>query len=271
MTVVNGLAGKVTSWSGYTALIGTLAKPLGITLDMQGGNSDKTGFGSSGVIVKANNPTLRSYLARIQGYFLNAGPVNGSTGLITFASGFVAHAHAFTLEITWDEEQYAVFNGSGVDDWSYAPLLASWRGTWTTYLDSDTAFSDIDGATDSSAAATFKLFENTVDDTLAGNIIVTGGPVQVPVNGLPTLQYSFMGDGQLTAAGTVLGVTGTGIFDDSAKTLVTPTPGSLVWQIAASRTVTATAFPNRVAIGCQIGQTTTLDIDARISGGITIG
>lgn len=270
MAVINALAGKVTSWSGYSALLSTLMKPAAINLDMQGGASDSTGFGSSGVIVGSKLAQMRSYLARISGWFPNS-PANGTTALVTYASGFVTHAHAFTLEITWGAEQYAVFNGSGVDDWSYSPMLANWRGTWTSYLDGSTNFSDIHGATDAPAAATFKLLENTADDTLAGTIIVTGGPVSVPLaSGLPTVQYSFEGSGQLTAAGTVLAATGTGIFDDSAHTLVTPTPGSLIWQTAASRTVTASAFPTRVAFGVSMNGTTTLQVDARVSGGLTI-
>jgi hypothetical protein len=205
----------------------------------------------------------------MRGYANNT-VVNGCTGLVTFEDGYVANAFAWELEVAWEEHDVTAYNGTGVTDMAWLPGLASWSGSYQCYVDHQTAIEDLTAANGTSGSATFKVFETTADDTLAGNIITTGAEVVSEVGGKNLVRYNFVGDGDLTGAGTNLGADSTGIFD-SDGTLIIPTAGSLVLQAAASRTYTASAFATRARWSHSVAGVVGLDVTARITGGVSIG
>lgn len=266
MTAINGLTGEVVSWAGYTALLSTLFGEADFVLNETTVPLDSTTFGASAIVAASTIPGLRSATAQISGYFANS-VKSGHTGLVTFGDGYVLHARGWNINLTYDVHDVTEFNSTPPTDMSYIAGLARWSGSYTCLLDDSTGISNTTGADGSSGSATFRIFDNTVDDELSGNIVVTGSNSNVLVGGLPGVTYNFVGDGDLAAAGTILGVASTGIW--SGGNLVTPSAGSLVLQAFTGRTYTGNAFPSRVSFGCPIGGLATLGVQAQFSGGVT--
>lgn len=260
MAVTAVTTGLVTSWAGTqnTALIQSASGPYEFTLNMEAPTEDVTPFNGSGVTFTSNIPNIRSWSGSITTRFTTA--LIGSSGLVTFGSGYTANTRAWTLDLTNDAKDTTVFNGSGVTYRTFVPGLLSWGGTYETYVDNTTALV-FPGA--SAASATFKLVEDgATDRTLAGNIIASSVPVTVQVGELPTATFTYVGSGTLTAAGSA------NFFPSGA--IVAPETGSLVLQSYTSRTYTGDAFFTSVSISCAVDGVITATINFQGTGALTI-
>lgn len=252
--------GAVTSWAGTqnTAIIQSGSGPWEFSLNYDAPTEDVTPFNGSGVVFARNLANLRQWSGSISTRLTTA--VLGSTGLVTFASGYVVNARAWVININTEAKDTTIFSGSGVTNRSFVPGIINWGGTYDTLLDNTTAITAPGAA---AASATFKMVEDgATDRTLAGNIIVNAIPVSVQIGEVPTAQFAFTGDSTLTAAGTG------GFFPSGA--LVAPETGSLVLQAYTGRTYTGDAFFTGVSINCAVDGVITATINFQGTGALTI-
>jgi hypothetical protein len=273
MAAINGLAASV-AWTGYTGLYASpgYIKPYQFSIDVQGGTIRTDGFGGSAVITQTNVAQPYSWTASFTSRSPNT-PNSGYSGSVAWSAGnYATNVRDWTLDIRWTEKQVTAFDGSGVVAHSFIPLLASWGGTFSGYIDGTTALAlpTTPGAT--LATLTLKALENGggTDDTLAGSALATrmGGNAGVDQGG--EFSYSFEGSGTLTAAGDNYGANSSGIFDDGAGTLVTPTAGQLTLTAASGRTYVGDAFPTGLSWRAGVDSGLEVVTTVRGTGALTI-
>lgn len=247
MAAITGLASDV-AWTGYTGLYASpgYVSPYAFTLDIQSGVVEAT---------RQFPPTIvRTHLALPYSWSgtitcrAHRTAVTGYSGSVSWSdSQYDTNIREWSLDLSWGEKDVTAFDGSGVVARTFLPLLASWRGAFSGFIDGTTALTLPNTGATTIGDLTLKLLETTTDDTLSGSAIVTQVGANVSALGEADVSYTFEGTGQLTAAGTNYGANSSGIFDDVAGTLKTPAAGSLVLTATSGRTYTGNAFPNRLS------------------------
>lgn len=250
MTAVSGLLADV-AWTGYTGLYASpgYVRPYRFTLDVPGATFPTTGF-SPTVVVATNGALPYSWGGTITCRAPNT-PASGFSGNVSWSggsyTGYATNVREWNLDISWAEKQVTAMDGSGVNAHSWIPLLASWRGGFSGYVDTANKLElpNLPGV--ALATLTLKLLENSAgtDDTIAGTAIATQVTSDVGVETGGDFTYSFEGSGQLTVAGTNYGVASSGIFSGGA--LITPTANTLTLTAGTSLTYSGSAFPTGIS------------------------
>lgn len=205
---------------------------------------------------------LMSWTATTQGRYPGSAPQTGYKSGITFATGNVLHADSFNLTMTAAvSEPLTEFNISTPPDaMEYERGLVEFTGQYTQKVSDTTPLklgtNSSQSAGSSGDTATFTLSDDTVDNSLAGKLIVEGTNTSAPVNGMVTNTVTFKGSGNVTAAGTnSLFPAGALTKPDVAEVVITAGPG---------RTYTGNAFWS--SVGVTVGVNGLLDVSVTLQG-----
>ena len=273
MAVINGLASGV-AWTGFTGLFASpgYASPYKFDLNIAGGSVESTGYGGSAVIASTHLPTPASWTGTITCRAPNT-VQTGYAGLVSFSgSEYTSNIKDWALTLAYASKEVTAFNGTGVSWKEFVALAASWSGTFSGFVDGTTPVTPptLPGATLSTI--TCKLIDQgaSADDTLSGAAMVTQTGPSAGLDGSNEASLSFQGSGVLTAAGVNYGTNSSGVFDDTAGTIVTPSAGSLVLTAASGRTYTGDAFPTSLAWRCGVATALELVIGVQGTGALTI-
>lgn len=118
--------------------------------------------------------------------------INGTTGSVTFATGYVANVRKFSFDYSAEMLNSSVFAGGAPK--TFIPGQTEWKGTYDCLLD-DTTVIVAPGA--SAAAA---VFTASTGRTYSGTILVSNAGVEVAVDGINMVRFSFQGSAGLTIA-----------------------------------------------------------------------
>ena len=272
-----GMTGLVTSWVGTanTALLAACDEPS-FTLNIDGGVQDRTAF-AAGLTTTRAGATIRGWSGTITGRArLGTSPPSGYLGLVTFAGGYATHVNSWDMQITCKPLEITSWTlAATAAGWrSFMPGILGWGGSYSALIDVTTALANPFAPNTASSAATFKIGEaSAVAQTLAGNIYPSALSIAAAVADLNTVQYSYVGDSTLTAAGAsnlfAAGAVGTPDWDTSGSDGVPD--ADLILQASSGRTYTGPAFWTSIGIRVQPAGWTEISIGFQGAGALAIG
>jgi hypothetical protein len=256
-----GYSGIVTSWASNTQLIATGAAPASFTLTESADSFPSTVMGAS-LLANSNLKGLRSWTVGIEA--IRPGSPAGQTGhtaTVAFAPGYVANCTAFDINFQAAAFESTIMGASDTTNrWKqFLPGLISWSGSYTALVDDTTATVSPAGT---SEPATMTLTVST-GLSFAGSVFTTGATRSVNTQGISTIDYTFVGSGNVTVTGATLPFA-------AASSIAIPAPGSLVLTAASGRTFTGSAFWTGVRMRTPVAGQITTSITAQGSGALTI-
>lgn len=274
-----GVTGAVTSWGASGAdvhqLINAGISPASISAEISSDGLDWTGLGVSSAAMRAG---LASWTATIVGRYPKTAPKVGNSGGVTFAGGYATWVRSWELTIEAGVHDITSQTGSAVLWRSFRPGLLSWSGSYECDIDSTTPLSPPTLASGVAGAATFKISEEgATDNTLAGDIIVTGLSQSVSAGEKNTASYSFSGSGVLTNTY----ASGMGLLSASASPYAIGTPTwdvngdgvpdvVLTWQSDTGRTYAGPAFWRSLRVSCPVDGLIEVTVGVQGAGALTI-
>ena len=241
-------------------LIETSTDPFSCTINGTGEAFASVGFGTGSVqVAKDQLQGLGAWTGSFTARYPRGAPAVGHQGLATFGSGYTLGMTGWSLTI----------NAEAYDDTAQASTPPTWRdflaGQITATGSFDCSIDDTTAVTlNTAGAATFRMnTETTTDNTLAGNIVITGFSPAVVQGQKNVMRYTFAVNGNLTSAGD------NALF--AAGTLATPTMTEIVLRAKGDRDYTGDAFWTSVQIGAQIGSPITATVGFQGSGALVAG
>jgi hypothetical protein len=268
-TFVVGTGSAVTSWAGNNNqyLVGDPVAAYGFTVSVTADAFDSTPLGST---VVTQDLGLYSWTAQIVARYSPA--AIGNLAGITYATGYVANAQGYTLNLAWAPNDVTPFGTAAGK--VFAPGLLKWGGSYECLYDDTTV--GVMPVTGASGSATFTLVtEASEDHELEGDIHTVGIANAAQVGQSATHNVTFEGNGDLTATGDDgSNTTWTNslfkYWEDNASGVVgIAATGSLVLTAASGVTWTGDAFPSAIQIVQRIGQPLTVNITAQGTGALT--
>jgi hypothetical protein len=240
-------------------LINTSIDPSACTINGTGEAFPSTGFVSGSVPVAVDSlQGLGGWSGSFSGRYPNGAPAVGHQGLVTFANGYVLKCNAWSMTLNAES-----FDDTGFDTipptWmDFLPGQISGSGSFTCVVDDATAIT-----MNTAGAATFRMNnESGTDNTLAGNIVITGfSPAVALGGGRNQVTYTFAVNGNITSAGDNT------LFPAGA--LATPDSTEIVLRASGSRTYTGFAFWTSLTIGAQVGSPITASVNFKGTGALT--
>ncbi len=118
----------------------------------------------------------------------------GRSGSVTFATGYVTNAFAWSVDNAQETVNVTGFGDAGVS--AFLSTVTSWSGQYEAYADSSATVT----LPTRDAAATATLLDGAGGETWVGGIIITNVAKSVAFDGAPSLVFSFQGTGALTPA-----------------------------------------------------------------------
>lgn len=262
MAGIVGYSGIVTSWgaggSVNDRLINAGAKPASYTLTMSGDEFDSTIMASS-LLATSKLKGFRSWTVAMES--LRPTPITGHEASITYSSGYVAGVQTYDISFTAQAFDSTSMGGSGTSTrWKqFLPGIWSVAGSYTALVDDTTSITEVGNASDPS---TITLTVST-GLSFAVSAFTTGGTVSVNPQGLATVQYNFVGSGNVTVTGSTLPFA-------SGSSIAIPVASSLVLTAASGKTYTGSAFPTSVRMQAPVSGQVTTSVMAQGSGALTI-
>ena len=251
MAATAGLASSV-AWASTNDTFLALFRPKSVTINATGLELDTTGFTGS-LVVRDWINGIREWTGTLECEL--AAPISGHVGTITFASGYVANANAYTMDLSVTELDVTPFAPTA--RWkTYIPSIWGWNGTYSCYIDDTTALKTA-GTPDPSASATFTV-NSTGTNTLAGSIQITGASKNAAVGTASNVTYNYRGDGQLTAAGSA------NIY--TAGTLSIPATSVMTVTWHSGRTWAGSCFLTGISLSTGVGQSARATLTVRGTG-----
>lgn len=270
-----GSEGRVASWGSanfYSVLLSKIT-PAGFTIDLSKDEHDITGMN---VAAAAMLPGLGNWSASISALAL-ATPRLGNVGTVVWSSGgYALHVESWEWTITagavHDITEMAAVPASG-------PVWRAFRpdgpvkvtGRVNCRTDSATALTALALPTDAAATLTLLYADEATDDQVSGSAYLTKLGVNQRKGSLTTAQYSFVGSGAWTPAGTnsPLGSAALGVplWNQGSGT-----PGAIVFDTLASSTRTLTgsdSFWKSITIRCAVGAPVELNVEVQGTGSLT--
>lgn len=266
MSVTTGLTGEVVSWAGtFNAAMLALLKPASFQMANPGIANDTTGFAGGAAVVRSKIPGLRGWSGSIAGFL--AAPVSGILGSVaTSGSEYVTNVRAWdmalTCDVLGDSGDATGFNPTGGWMDKY-PGLVTGSGSYEALVDHSAALTLATAAGASLSTLTFTL---TTGQTLAASAIITSAEVTESVGQLNVVRYSYEITGHVT-------IVGSANIIPAAVAQVTPVAGALLLKLSeqggSDKTLSGSAFWNRIALRCTPTQPITVDIGYTGTGALT--
>lgn len=264
MTSTIGLTGLLSSDDGDNTkdlyrILNTSADPRRGTITMVAEIADASAFESSNPIAITNSAGIGSATGSFEALFPRDGAAWGDEGLVTFASGYTENISGYTLNLACQAYDDTGFASTPPSFRSFVPGEISWSGSYTANIDNATAHS-LPGT---SGAATFRLNDDTVDNSLAGTIIVNSVDWNVQRGAKNTATVGFVGSGNITSAGTNPLFTAGALATPDATDIVLRAEGDVDWDGAA--------FWTGLSISVVIGQPITITGTLQCTGSYVLG
>lgn len=268
-----GTEGTVTSWGSANFYSTMLARLTPVSIDWDESN-DPIEVAALGTDYDVSIPSVRSWRARLRARAF-ATPRIGNVGTVTFsAGGYALHVNRWTWTIestaVHDITAFAGTPSSGPTWRDFRPDKTRVYGTISAHADSGTAAVNTAAIAASSATLTLLYGDSATDEQVSGLAYLSALAGAVRRGEPNTLDYSFVGAGQWTPAGTgsFLGSTA---LDVPLWSQGGSAAGALVWAtLAGSRTVSGTdSFWTRITITCGVDQPVEVDIDVQGVGALT--
>lgn len=301
--ILSGSEGGFTTVTGdvfYTGLFGTslgagLVTGNAWTLAVSSQSHDITPLNATNIKSLSG---LRNYGASIAG-FVYAIPRVGNAGVVTISNPtyYTTNARAWSITLEpYNVHDITVFNGSDPSagpTWrSFRPdSILRWSGSYTCGTDDTTilrtggsgtepiqapSITD-DTATTDLSNISLTYGDSATDEAFAGEVQVTGFQKSTRRGEKNEVTFSFVGSGPLTATGTNLLFTGSGISTNTVLAPVwsgngtAPLVARFYDKTAATARYYATAdmFWRRFTISCEVGQPVTYSMEFVGSGALT--
>lgn len=258
MAAIVGYGGIVTSWANNTQLISTGASPASYVLTQTADSFDRTVMAAS-LLATSALKGFRSWSVAIEA--VRPTPITGHQASISFSPGYVTNATAFDINFAAASFDASVMGSTDTGNrWkTFLPGLITWSGSYTALVDDTAVITD---AANSSEPATMTLTVST-GLSFAGSVFTTGGPVTINPQGLATVQYNFVGSGNVTVTGATLPFA-------AASSIAIPAVGELVLTAASGQTYTGDAFWQSVRMSCPVAGQITTSITAQGTGDLAI-
>ena len=230
------------------------------TLTLNTDEHDTTGAGGSAVTFMEKIGGLYSWSITTQG-ILKPDYLASGTG-VTFAAATLRGVEtAYTLNVNAQSSE-TTGKGSGVVSKTFLPGLLGWDGTLAVTTDNTNAMTMPASLTDDTT--TFLVYDETSDHTLEGRATFLNLGQTHTLGQTATTNYTFTGDGALTAAG---GSDYTPIY--AAGALTKPTIGSIVFSVDGSREYSGDAFWTQVSISAPVGEPVRVSMQIQGTGALT--
>jgi hypothetical protein len=141
---------------------------------------------------------INSWTGTINMRFPNPTVGSGRCGNVTFANGYALRVNQWSAALAAQLFETTEFDTTCPSWATFVPGLISGTGSYAGGIDDATAIT----LPAPNGAATFRLTdESSVDNTLAGNIFITGAGPNIVVNQLNNVSHNFRFNGAITAAG----------------------------------------------------------------------
>ena len=201
---LHGESGKWTSVTNATDLdnlLEVMVRTNQIVLNYSTAVQDTSGDGGT---TTTRAMGLADWTVNFSGIYPKAAPRIGNSGLVTYGSGSTYRVSAWTMNFDFGEHEITAFDASPTIGRQYRPgIRPIVNGTYTAHASSAAALvlpsaASVAGVS-SSAAATFKMMEDTTDPAYSGNIFVSQLGLTTGGRDLVQAQYSYEFDGTVTA------------------------------------------------------------------------
>jgi len=257
-----GTQGRVTSWDGYTGLVGVDSVTQNtLAFNTNAPEQDVTGTTAGGPVVSSSYIAgLRNATATLTSWLSPA--ILGNEGLVTITTAgqiYAACIQEYNLTINIPEARSTCFDVAGVTDEEYLPGPYNWNASFLSKFDDAVALILAGGQ----SVCTFQIREDTAEHTFAGTAIATAKTPTIDPNSLSTVPVTLRGTGGLTVAGT----------DDTlfpAGALGAFTIGEMDFQLNDGTNLVADAFPTSISIAVNPSQPIQITTAVRFTGGFDI-
>jgi len=258
-----GLTGLLSSSDGAGTiledLIDTATSPYTGTINYTGVVADTSRFASSPPKSKTNAIGVGEWTVSASARFPGGGADFGDVSDLTYSSLDDFKVSSWTLNMNWDEFDDTGMAAAGVTWREWVMGALSWTATVQCNIDDTTALP----AVGASATATFKINDDTADNTLAGTALVQNVSGVVSRGARNTATVTLQGTGDLTSAGTNP-LFPAGALDKSAVTgIVLRAEGDVDYE--------GEALLRGCTISTGIGQLIDIGLDIRGTGALTRG
>lgn len=263
--VLVGSQGTVTNWIGIASdfydILTDRISPSSSTIEIVAEEQDITSLGAT---TAAHIAGVRNVTGTITANAFATGRL-GNVGLVTFTSGYVTHVREFDITIeTIANHDITEFGGpSAAVVWrKFRPDLVRWSGRFVCGVDNATDLVFPHAPAASATALVLTYGDDSTDDTLSGNAFATRIGTGMTVGEAQFAEYTFMGTGDLTPAGTTslfgTSVLGVPLWEYSTGSTV---PRVLTLNNGNGTFIIADAFYTSMTLRCRIGEPVQLDIN----------
>lgn len=266
MGFVRALTGKITvaASSDLKTLIEAV-KPFDWRLSITAPETDTVGADDP-TIINSRNVGPYSWSATVRARFPAGGPVNGAGCDIVFSSGDDTFPVSWRLDMECEPEPpFVSMSDAGATATQTGPGPVRWGGSYSVRMNDAAAMTLPATPNAAGAAATFKLTDEGAgtDNTFAGSIRISGASPSLSIPGSVGVEYTFVGTGNLTAAG------------DSpllpAGTVGTPDTTEIVFDYDGTRTLTGDAFWSSISVVAEASGELIIEITLTGTGALTAG
>jgi len=259
-----GLTGLLSSDDGDNTkdlyrILNTSSDPSSGSITMTADIANVSAFESANPIAIANAAGIKSATGSFNAFFPRDGAAFGDEGLVTFANGYTENVSGYTLNIACGSYDDTAFASTPPGFRTFIPGEISFSGSYQCNIDDATAH-ELPGT---SGAATFRLNDDTVDNSLAGTIIVQSVNWNVARGAKNNATVNFVGTGNLTSAGT------NPLF--AAGALATPNVTDIVLRAEGDIDWDGAAFWTSLGITCNIGSPITIAGSLQCTGTYSLG
>lgn len=225
----------------------------------------------------AMSPTIyaRTYVGGLKDWSVQvrsrvAPALIGSTGLISNASGmYNANVRRWSLNIDNNVQDVTAFNATAPTHRTFINGIQSNSGSYEAFVDDSTALVAPSAAVNS--AVVFRYYDAATDHSLTFDALITGVSAGFKIGDASLANYSFMGSGVLTHAGS--GTITNPLFPAamlSSTTVIMPVASSATFTAASGRTYAGSVLLEKMTINVAIDELITLDYTLRGTGDLTI-
>lgn len=267
--------GSVTSWGStnfYSDLLSRIS-PNTSTFNITAQPFDTTAIGST---TTNHIGGLRSVSGTLSGRVnLKSGashiPSIGNNGLVTFASGYADHVKSWSLTLeTVAVHDITSQNATPPTYASYRPDRIRATGTYTALVDATDDLIYVPAPNALGAAIDLKYGENTADELIEFDAVVTQLSTTMATPSLNQVVYGFVASTAITPSGT------NSILGSSALTVPLWTwssgssvPNLLTLTAITGKTYIVDAFWTRISLDCSVDSLVEVSIDWQGAGAIS--
>lgn len=229
------------------------------TLNHSAAELEDTEFASTPPVALGYTTDLPDGTISFQARFPKGSPKTGAEGLITFASGYTNHANEYSIALSCSVDDGNAFAATPPTAMEHVPGVITATGSYGAAVDDTTAIEPAGTA----GSATFRLDDDTTDNTLGGSIVLTSVSPAVVVGQQNRVTHNFRFDGNVTVAGSSPPL--------PTGALAKPDITEVVLRASGSRDYTVDAFWTALSFQVAFGQLIGVSGTLQCTGDLVIG